>query len=424
MARSVAMNPAGHQDGAPAFVTEPRWLTPRRIALCVLLLGTTALTLVRVDAAPGVRPTAVMLLAAWAPMALPLRRPWVRWIGITWTASIVFLHLGWWACYDLVPFRSQHLDPKHYAIHLLDSWTGARIHTVGGWIAVRLAMAFATAGLFASFRIVWRALQREVASPAGDSARQLAVIAGTWLALAGVMGTVDAFTRPDVVVEVWGEDRCAAEERPCTADLMCWPHACVAGRCESSPSRPTRKPDFCEGETSRIDKDVRPCDFCRDLTHPSLRRGAGWFAAASACCGLLFVVGAAHRLRQRARWIEQVGDGSVEGWSLAYYAPTWGTLAAIPRLVGGIEPTDLALTCLVVRRPSAQQRLDSGYRDLPAQGVVVGRLDSTPWMGGLNAARRGEDDVRLLMRAFTHAFAWAIVPMGIAVFLSLFVMGR
>jgi hypothetical protein len=45
-------------------------------------------------------------------------------------------------------------------------------------------------------------------------------------------------------------------------------------------------------------------------------------------------------------------------------------------------------------------------------------------MGGLNGARRGEDDVRLLLRAFAYGFALAIVPMGVTGFYSLFLMGR
>ena len=139
---------------------------------------------------------------------------------------------------------------------------------------------------------------------------------------------------------------------------------------------------------------------------------------------LLPAVGAARGSRRAARWIARVGEGAIEGWSLAYYTPEWGNLIDIPRLIGGVEAGNLVLSCLVVVKPPAEPERDDGYRDVAAKGVVVGRLDATPWLGGLTAARRGEDDVRRMLRAFAIGFALAIVPMGFAVFVTFFTPWR
>jgi hypothetical protein len=407
-------------------VLAPRWLTARCVAIAVLVIGAAAVAVPRVDAVPGVLVTGGMLLMAWAPQALRMARPWVRWFWGTWTLSVVVLYLAWWAIAvqrTPLPPGIEALGMKRFALQFFDPMNGSHVKLREVWILQRVAVGFALAGLLASFRVVWQRLRREIESPADDSARQLTVLACAWLALAGCVGAADAFSRPDAVLELWASPWCEPAEPP--ALQLCRDLHIDLDRCpvEAKPN-PGPKPTICQEGPSLIDAQMPPCEFCRDLTHPTLRRNAGRFAAGSACLGLLVAVGAARRLRRRARWIERVGDGSVEGWSLAYYAPTWGRLAAIPRLVGGVEPTNLALTCLVVRRPSAAPQQDASYRDLPAQGEVVGRLDSTPWLGGLDGARRGEDDVRLLLRAFAYGFALAIVPVGVAGFYSMFLMGR
>jgi len=316
----------------PPFVATPRWLTPRMVMLGTLL-GTATLAFARVNASPGVIATAAMLLVAWAPMALSAPRSWVRWVWLAWTASIVVVHLGW---------------------YVLESQDPPESHVVGPLTCCAMV------GLFAGFSFVWRAFHRESASPAVDSAGQLVVIAGAWLAFAGCVGAVDALTRRDRAVE------------------------------------PVR---LAEG-------------------------GAG---VATACLGLLVALVAMISLRRRARWIERVGEGSIEGWTLAYYAREGGDLAAIPRLIGGAVPSNPASPCLLVRRPLGPPRQDASYRDAPANGaepVAAGRLDATPWGGGLHAALRGEDGLRGLSRMVAIGFIVTLMVPIVVLFVlgSLFVI--
>ena len=369
----------------------PRWLTARRASLGALICGAATLAFTRVDGSPGVLPTAVLILAAWAPMALRARRPWVQWIQTLWVMAVVLLHLAWWTREDVVPSLPTYLG-GHYAQSFENPLDGSKVSFMGWWTIGRVFVGFGMAGLFTSFAKVWRAFDHEWETGV-DGPAQVTVIAAAWLALAGCIGAVDAFTRPDRV-------------------LLLMDRVCAF----TSEPPPTTKPAFCQDAPSRISAHWHGrCNFCRDLTRPALRRTAGWSSLGVAGFGLLLAVGTARRLRRRTRWIERVGDGSVEGWSLAYYTPAWGKLNTIPRLVGDVEPENLATTCLVVRRQDARDtKSEGGYRDPAAVGAALGRLDATPWMGGLNAARRGEQAVRPLLRMFAVAFAVAIVPMTIA----------
>lgn len=326
------MSPATFEDRATPFAAAPRWLTPHMVVLSVLFLGTATLAFARVDAAPGAVSTAVMLLAAWSPMALPMRQRRVRSIGITWTASIVLLHLAWGGIQDWGS------NENHFA---------------------RLAVGGAMVGLFASFAWVWRAFHREVESPASDSAGQLAVIGGAWLAVAGCVSAVDALTRTNTAL----------------------------------PER--------------------------------VRLTEGGIGTGTAGLGVLVALAAVQQLRRRARWFEGVWEGTIEGWSLAYYTPASGELATIPRLIGGVAGNNPALTCLLVRKPSVETMSHAGYRDVSARGaVVVGRLDATPPMGGLKAALRGEGSLLGLSRALALGFSvTTLVPLVIfAVLIALYLL--
>jgi hypothetical protein len=86
---------------APQLAAWSRGLLLHLIALGVLLLGTAALALARVDGAPGTLPTAAMLVCAWVPQALPARRAWVRVPLNIWTGVVVAIQLGWWSLFDL-----------------------------------------------------------------------------------------------------------------------------------------------------------------------------------------------------------------------------------------------------------------------------------------------------------------------------------
>lgn len=328
------MSPATFEDRATPFAAAPRWLTPHMVVLSVLLLGTAALAFARVDASPGATSTAVMLLAAWTPMTLPMRRPWVRSIGIMWTASVVLLHLAW---------------------GMIQDWGSDENHLA------RLAVGGAMVGLFASFAAVWRAFHREVESPASDSAGQLAVIGGAWLAVAGCVSAVDALTRTN---------------------------------------------------TALVER---------------VRLTEGGVSTGTAALGVFIAFAAVQQLRRRARWFEDVWEGSIEGWGLAYYTPASGELATIPRLIGGVAGNNSALTCLLVRKPSSEPRQHASYRDGSANGavvVVVGRLDATPPMGGLKAALRGESSLLSLSRALALGFSvTTLVPLAIlAILVALYLL--
>jgi hypothetical protein len=63
------MTAVAREGRAPQLAGRSRGLLLHLVALGVLVLGTAALALARVDGAPGTLPTAVMLVYGWAPQA-------------------------------------------------------------------------------------------------------------------------------------------------------------------------------------------------------------------------------------------------------------------------------------------------------------------------------------------------------------------
>jgi hypothetical protein len=266
---------------------------------------------------------------------------------------------------------------------VMDPWNGADLHADRSSSYARVALGYAMAGLFGAFPVVWRALHRELRSPGRDSARQVAVIAGAWLAMAGCAGALDAFIRPSFVLLARTDD----------------PRAPLPAICQDGPSQ------IYVPEWRRTDR------FCRDLPRPLLQRAAGPLSTGIGALGVLVAAGAAAVSRRRERWLGRVAVGEVDGWSMVPYAPEWGELETIPRIVGEVLPADPELTTLVVQRVSEQQRA-MGYRAAPEEKRVAwGRLDATPRNGGLRRARRGEKDVPALARLFLWTFVLSILPM-------------
>jgi hypothetical protein len=359
-------------EQSPAMIWKHRALA-FAVTIAAWLAGTAALALARVDASPGIRPTAVLLLAAWAPMVLPARRAWTRELCVYLTFAIVLVHLGWWAVWDPPSRDSLSLPVDGMWVLLVNPWNGHMLRDGDLGRFVRTVVFYAMAGLLGCFPVVWCAFHRELRSPGRDSGAQVAVLAGAWLAVAGCVGALDAFTRSDAVRSVQTVE----------------------------------------------------------LTRPRLQLAAGGLSAGIGVLGMLAAVGAAAVVRRRERWLARVAAGAIDGWSIVPYAPEWGALDAIPRLIGGEPPADPkwneleavprrigegppvdpAQVTIVLRRSSHQQ-VGGDYRSAPTEEKTVwGRLDASPWTGGLRLARRCEKDVPALARSFAWAFVLSIVPM-------------
>jgi hypothetical protein len=408
----------------PAMNTRYRTLALAAAAFA-WFAGTVALALARVDAFPGVRTTAAFLLAAWAPLALPVRRSWARELCVYLTFALVLVHLGWWAVWDLstygfpLPPDAERQEGVGFVVRQVNPWNGDPAWRDGFLHYLRLAVGLVMAGLLGCFHVVWRALHRELRSPGRDSGGQVAVIAGAWLAMAGCAGALDAFTRPDAALWVLQAD--------------------------PPPTTPIR-PSICQDSPTRVytRETYEALSFCRDLTRPRLQRAAGGLSAGIGALGALVAVAAAMRSRRRERWLERVAAGAIDGWSLVRYAPEWGELEAIPRVIGGEPPVDPkwnelaavprridegppvdpALTTLVVHQV-LRQREGAGYRAAPEdKRIVWGRLDAALLMAALRLARRGEEDVGALVRPFAWTFVLAIVPMALVRWLGGMIVGH
>ncbi len=322
MAQARTMSPSAPHPAQPVgapLPEGPSWPTPRRVALGCLLLGAAALSATRFDAVPGVLTTAGMVLAAWSPMMIATERPSTRRLRIAWCAAVALAHLAWWVMWFGTPALPAGLPrllrwKDGYALLRVSHWPWYGAGDFGA-LAGLIWPGVAMAALFVSFGAVWRSFHRERRSPAKDSVEQLAVVAGVWLALAGSVGALDAFDRPESVLLLAGHNNpwCDRQRaKPCEHDYDCIFAKCTAGRC--APIPPLQREPPCQNGPSRVAPGAeQQCDFCGDLTSPSLRLAGGSLAVAIALFGAGVAIAATRRLRRRARWIEQVGNGWTEG---------------------------------------------------------------------------------------------------------------
>lgn len=371
----------------PPLLLAPRWLSPQRLMVAAVLLGAGALSLARVDNTPGMLMTAGLVLAAWLPALLPLRRWWVRWLWVLWSIALGLGQVAWLAVYD---FRQQ-ITVRGADGSDVSCWVQlANKHSevFSRLVVLRFLLLIGVAALLAGFGALRRAYRRETMAPCHDSTEQFAIIAGAWLALAGGLCLLDVVSMRN-------------RERVCDSYSY------------FSHDRGSRRPAICEPLNGRSVDEVG--ELCYSMPTPATRPFAITLGSVVLLLGATGAVSAAVRIRRRRRWLDgwlkSVETNGVAGWSLVLHASASIVANEAPWLARTQEDAAEGAYRQLIFTPIEVHDPDANYRREPSGPVVIARIEETAAVRSLAVVRRGERSARILALVVVVVCAVMFTPL-------------
>jgi hypothetical protein len=382
---------------APPLLLAPRRLSRRVLMISTIFLGAALLGLARVDNAPGALATAGLLVAAWLPSALRLRRTWAVGLWMLWALCLGVFQMGWLIKQDVnAPHTRRGADGTQVSCS----------YQAGPLGFGRLVVYFGTAGMLAGLGALFNAYRRESLAPCHDSTEHLAVVAGAWLSLAGALTVVDAATLNNRSLFC---DMSPAYRKP-----------------KGDPNVNRAWPTECAPEQQDMAWSNR---LCGTAPAPATRPLAIILGALVCGLGVAGAVSASVRIRRRNRWLDgwlpRVQSGEIYGWSLGAPLPMskedhtsseeaapWLARADGDAMDGFYRPLSYS--------PLLDTEVDnagSSYRSNPAgrsvDGVVVARIEQIFAAGAIGRVRRGERGARNVVLAVLVPGAIAITATGL-----------
>jgi hypothetical protein len=363
------------------------------LMVSTILLGAATLGLARVDNAPGALATAGLLVAAWLPSALRLRRTWAVGMWMLWALCLGVVQVGWLIKQDVsAPHTRRGADGTQVSCS----------YQAGPLGVGRLVVYFGTAGMLAGLGALFKSYRRESLAPCHDSTEHLAIVAGAWLSLAGALTVVDAVTldKRSLFCDMSSADRKTSADPEMKS---AWPAECASDQ-KDAPWRNR----LCRVESSPA---TRPL---------AIILGALVFSVGAAGAAL-----AATRVRRRAQWLEawlpRVRSGEIHGWSLGPSFPMsrddeTSTEEAAPWLARADGDAMDSFYRPLSYSPPLETEVDnagssyrSGPTERPVDGVVVARIEQIFAADAIERVRRGERGARNVAVAVAAPGAIAIL---------------
>jgi hypothetical protein len=372
------------------------------LLVATIFLGAALIGLARVDNAPGALATTGLLLAAWLPSALRLRRTWIVGLWMLWALCLGVFQIAWLIKQDV------------HAPHTRRGTDGTQVscsYSSGPLGFGRVVVYFGTAGMIAGLGALFTAYRRESLAPCHDSSEHLAVVAGAWLSFAGALTVVDAATlnNRSLVCDIAPVNR-PVKGMPSVNSS--WPPECASDQ-KDAPW------------TSRLCR-VEPAPATRPL---AILAGSLVFGL-----GAAGAVAAAARSRQRRRWLDgwlpRVQSGKIDGWSLSAPLPISKeddrsdeqTAPWLARADG--DATDgfyrslnySAVRDLEVDNAESSYRTNLAWRSV--DGVAVARIEQIFAADEPERIRRGERGARKVILA---VLAPGAIALGVTIVFFIFV---
>jgi hypothetical protein len=377
----------------PPFLLASRRLSPGVLFVLTIFLGSALIGLARVDNAPGALATTGLLIAAWLPSALRLRRSWIVGLWMLWALCLGVFEIAWLIKQDVsAPHTRRGADGTQ-----VSCWYSSGPLGIG-----RVVVYFGTAGMLAGLGALFTAYRRESLAPCHDSTEHLAVVAGAWLSFAGALTVVDAATLDNrsLFCDIAPVNRTVKDISRVNS---AWPPECA--------------PDQKDAPWTSRHCRVEPAPATRPLAIISGTLVFGLGAAGA------FVVGA--HIRRRRRWLEGwlplVQSGKIHGWSLGAPLPIFGdddrsNEQTVPWLARADEGAPDGFYRLLSYSTVFEQEVDnagSSYRTSLAsksvEGVAVARIEQIFAADEPERIRRGERGARKVVLAVLAPGAIAIV---------------